>query len=110
MSICKNCKHYTGDCGHHFVDNVGHTDYDCYSESACTKTGDCMYFESNDIISSGGFGHIDELTIYKLIPYKLIPDNGVPSVTLHQFRSWQHRLNSDGSYDITLHGGVIKNE
>lgn len=42
---CKTCKKYKGDCGCHFRDELGHTDYDIPSEGACDIYGNCMSFE-----------------------------------------------------------------
>lgn len=44
-TVCKNCKLYKGDCGHHFVDNSGHIHWDVPKESACDRCGQCDYYE-----------------------------------------------------------------
>lgn len=42
---CRNCKRYKGDCGHHFVDSEGHTNFYIPEESACDGFGRCVYYE-----------------------------------------------------------------
>lgn len=37
--ICKNCAHYKGNCGHHFVNADGHINYDIPSETMGDKWG-----------------------------------------------------------------------
>lgn len=44
-TVCKNCKLYKGDCGHHFVDGNGHIDYDIPDNKEMTLYGECVYYE-----------------------------------------------------------------
>ena len=45
MGDCNTCKHYEGDCGHHFVDSNKHINFDCPDEACCDKCGNCLFFE-----------------------------------------------------------------
>lgn len=47
-TVCKNCKLYKGDCGHHFVDGNGHIDYYIPDEKARNLYGQCVFFEIKD--------------------------------------------------------------
>ena len=42
---CNTCKHYEGDCGHHFVDSNNHINFDCPDEACCDKCGNCFFYE-----------------------------------------------------------------
>ena len=42
---CNTCKHYEGDCGHHFVDSNNHINFDCPDEACCDKYGNCFFYE-----------------------------------------------------------------
>lgn len=45
---CKNCAHFKGDCGHHFVDWDNHIHFDIPSEAACDKYGQCNGYEPSE--------------------------------------------------------------
>lgn len=78
--------------------------YDCPAESCCDRYGSCSYYETTNRIRCGNFNHVDEITIYNT----MTDDRDEPSITLHQFKRWGHVYNEDGTYDIMLHEGVIK--
>lgn len=42
---CIYCKYYWGDCGHHFIDSVGHIKWDIPRAGACDSHGNCSFFK-----------------------------------------------------------------
>lgn len=64
-TVCKNCKLYKGDCGHHFVDGNAHIDYDIPDEKARNFYGQCVYYEDKDFTIEDALNIIDASNIDK---------------------------------------------
>lgn len=82
---CKNCRLYSGNCGHHFIDSINnHIDYNCPAEAATDRFGDCNYYEEKrnkyqaqiDLIDSGDIGSLDMHLIRKSLALAMeVEDN-----------------------------------
>lgn len=48
---CRNCSQYEGDCGYHFKNGYGHTNFEIPSECATDRYNNCMFYKPNEILT-----------------------------------------------------------